>query len=149
MKYFAYGSNMDPARMRDRTINYSVREHAVLSRYSLQFNKIADANSEEGRANIVPDAEDSVEGAFYDIEPSDITKLDRYEGYPAHYDKINVSVRLDDGSEIEALTYIAQPDKVRNGLRPRREYLEHLLAARDILSDRYYQRLESRPTLDE
>lgn len=86
---------------------------------------------------------------MYDIEPADLPKLDKNEGYPTHYDRITVPVRLDDGNEVEALTYIAQPDKVRNRLRPTREYLEHLLAAKDILSETYYQKLKSWPTLDE
>ena len=37
MKYFAYGSNMDPERMRRGRIRFSRREHAVLEGFRLQL----------------------------------------------------------------------------------------------------------------
>jgi len=147
MKYFAYGSNMDPDRMKKRKVNFFSRQHAMLKNYSLQFNKMAFTNPKEGKGNIV-DGDDFVEGALYEINPLDRDKLDKAEGYPIEYDRINVVVRLDDKTEIEAFTYIAQPNKVRSGLKPTREYLRHYLAAEDILSKEYYQKLKSWPTLD-
>lgn len=148
MKYFAYGSNMGPKRMKERNMNFSQRIHAVLSGYILKFNKVATGNPKEGYANIVPDEKGVVEGALYYISDSDLSKLDRYEGYPTHYERVKVKVQLDDGREVEAVTYVAQPDKVREGLRPSRGYLDHLLAARDILPKSYYRKLESWETLD-
>jgi len=148
MRYFAYGSNMNPDRMRERKVNSLRGEHAILSNYSLQFNKIASANPMEGKANIISNAKDFVEGVLYDIEFSDIEKLDLVEGYPIHYYRTAVPVKLDDGTEVEAFTYIAQPNMVRDGLKPTKKYLNHLLAAKDILSKDYYQKLESWPTLD-
>ena len=138
---------MDPKRMKKRNISFSQRIHAVLRGYILKFNKVATGNPKEGYANIVPD-EKGVEGALYDISDSDLSKLDRYEGCPTHYERVEVKVQLDDGQEVEAVTYVAQPDKVREGLRPSRGYLDHLLAARDILSKSYYRKLESWETLD-
>lgn len=148
MKYFAYGSNMDPERMRERKINFSQRVHAALKGYTLRFNKAASRNPKEGYANIVPVDNGIVEGALYDISNPDITKLDRHEGYPDHYDRIHVMVQLDDGQKVEAITYIAQSDKVREGLKPSRNYLNHLLAAKDILSKSYYEKLESWEALE-
>ena len=69
-------------------------------------------NSNEGYANIIQDEKSVVEGIIYEISDSDIAKLDYYEGYPFHYDRIKVRVKLDDGQEVEAVTYIAQPDKI-------------------------------------
>lgn len=151
MKYFAYGSNMSRTRMEGRDVNFDSRKHAVLKNYSLQFNKIAtgeDAKPGEGKGNIVCDKEGLVEGALYDIEPADRNKLDCFEGYPFHYDRITVVAQLDDGTDVEAFTYIAQPDKVKNGLRPSKKYLGYYLEAKDILSVEYYRKLESWPTVD-
>lgn len=149
MKYFAYGSNMDPDRMSKRNVKFYDRKHAILKNYSLQFNKIASSNPEkEGKANIMCDANELVEGVLYEIESSDEIKLDKYEGYPKHYDKDTVSVQLDDGTMIDAITYIAQPNMIKEGLRPTREYLDHLLVVNDMLSKSYYENLKSWSTLN-
>jgi len=63
-KYFTYGSNMNPERIRERKINFSQRKHAILKAWKLKFNKIASNNSEEGYANIVPDENGTVEGVL-------------------------------------------------------------------------------------
>jgi len=149
MKYFAYGSNMDPDRMIKRKVKFLDRKHAILKDYSLQFNKIALSNPEkEGKANIMCGTNELVEGVLYEIESSDEIKLDRNEVYPKHYDKDTISVQLDDGTIIDTMTYIAQPNMIKEGLRPTREYLDHLLAAKDMLSKSYYEKLKSWPALD-
>jgi cation transport regulator ChaC len=149
MKYFAYGSNMDPVRMQTRGASFTSRRHAVLKGYSLQFNKLATssrAKPGEGKGNIVV-ADDFVEGALYEIATSGRDNLDKYEGYSTEYDRINVLVQLDDGTKVEAFTYVAKPNKVKNGLKPTKEYLSHYLAGKDILS-KEYRKLESWPTID-
>jgi cation transport regulator ChaC len=148
MKYFAYGSNMDQKRMKKRGVRFSERVHAILKGYSLKFNKITSDNPKKGYANIVPDKNGIVEGVLYEIVDSDLSKLDSCEGYPQHYKRVNVKVQLDDGKGIEAVTYIAQPDKVKEGLKPSKGYLAHLLAAKDLLSEQYYKKLEACETID-
>ena len=147
MKYFAYGSNMNPQRMKDRGVSYSTRLTANLKGYTLKFNKTAARNPKEGYANIVPDKKQVVEGALYEITDDDILKLDSYEGYPDNYYREKVTVLLTTGIE-EAVTYIASQDKVQEGLKPSKEYLKHLLAAWDMLSDEYYQHLKLWETID-
>jgi len=151
MKYFAYGSNMDPNRMKSRGANFTSREHAVLAGYSLHFNKEAQgfsAKPGEGKGNIMPQVGQNVEGALYEIAESGISYLDKCEGFPKHYDKITVTVELDDGTKVDTITYIAKPDKIKNGLKPTREYLSHYLKGKDILTNDYYHKLESWPTVD-
>jgi gamma-glutamylcyclotransferase len=53
VRYFAYGSNMDPERMRERNITFSQRICAVLKGYRLEFNRVASRNPQEGYANVV------------------------------------------------------------------------------------------------
>ena len=148
MKYFAYGSNMDPDQMRERGINFSKREHAILEGWRLKFNKVASRNPKEGYANIEKNGDSSVEGILYTIQDLDIEKLDRYEGYPHHYEKLRVRVKLDDGGEEEAITYIAKSDKVKEGLKPSKDYLNHLLKGCDLLSEEYCEKLRKWETLD-
>ena len=148
MRYFAYGSNMDPDRMRERGVNFLKREHAILEGWRLEFNKVSSRNPDEGYANIVKDENSVVEGILYEINDSDLKILDRYEGYPNHYERIKVAVRMDNGEKVEAVTYIAKPDKVKNGLKPSRKYLNHLLKGCDLLSEEYCRKLRRWETLD-
>ena len=146
---FAYGSNMSERRMRERNIAYYERKAAHLNGYRLGFNKVAQCNARMGYANIVIDNTGLVEGALYSIEPRLLPKLDECEGYPLHYLKSAIKIVLPKtGEEVCAITYIAQPNKVREGLRPSREYLSYLLDAKDILSTEYFKKLSETRTLD-
>ena len=84
---------------------------------------------------------------MYEIQEADLENLDKYEGYPDNYDRQKVKVLTVTGQE-EAIAYIACPDKIREGLKPAREYLAHLLAAKDMLSEDYYRKLLCCDTLD-
>jgi cation transport regulator ChaC len=148
MYYFAYGSNMDPERMRERLGRQPDRKAATLADWMLKFNKITSRNPQEGYANIGTQDGEKVEGILYDITTEELRKMDLREGYPIHYNRINIVVRTEDDKEIEVITYIAQPSKVREGLRPSREYLNHLLAARELLSLNYIRKLEAIRTID-
>lgn len=147
-KYLAYGSNMNPQRMSERDVHFSQRRHATLTGYTLRFDKVSSSNPREGKANIIRREQDMVEGVLYEIPQSDLTKLDVAEGFPKHYMKMSVLVKLDDDAQVLALTYVAQPSKIREGLKPTREYLNHLLAAKDALSEAYMQKLRLVETLD-
>jgi cation transport regulator ChaC len=148
MYYFAYGSNMDPSRMEDRGIAFHGREPARLPGYRLEFNKLSSRGPDQGFANIVPDCGAAVEGVLYTLSREDLALLDLYEGFPAHYGRMEVEVRPAGGRVIAALAYIARPEQVREGLKPSREYLGHLLAAGDLLSAEYLGRLRSTETAD-
>jgi hypothetical protein len=74
--------------------------------------------------------------------------LDRYEGHPNHYERIKVIARMDNEESVEAVTYIAKPDKVKDGLKPSREYLNHLLKECDLLSEEYCRKLRKWEVLD-
>jgi len=153
MRYFAYGSNIDPKQMKERGAPFTEREHAVLKGYILKFNKKAtamDAKKGEGKGNIECDPTGAIntEGALYAIMKSGLNKLDCSEGYPKHYDRKEMDVCLDDGTKVKAWVYIAQPDMVQDGLKPTKEYLSHYLKGKDLLSPTYYQWLEKTETLD-
>lgn len=141
MKYFAYGSNMNEERMTNRKITFSSRQFAKLNGHKLVFNKKAkDGNFTY--ANIISSENDFVEGVLYEFPDNEISNLDKAEGFPKHYDKIEVTVTDKDDNLIIATTYVAQKDKIVNGLLPTKEYLDHLLAGKDILSASYFDLLK-------
>jgi len=148
--YFAYGSNMDPKRMQDRDVGYQGRYPAVLKNWRLAFNKAACGKPGVGYANVVPMTSERVEGVLYRLpKESDLSRLDRFEGAPAHYKRHRIEVeKTDTGEKIKAFTYIAQPERVQEGLKPLREYMNHLLAGADCLSESYLERLRQVETYD-
>lgn len=134
---------MNPNRMKERGVNFFERKRAILRGWKLVFNKVASDNPEKGYANIVRDENSIVEGILYLIDDKDVEKLDIYEGCPSHYDRKELEVELEDGSKVKAQVYIAQPDKVKEGLKPSREYLNHLLKGCDLLSEEYCEKLRN------
>jgi gamma-glutamylcyclotransferase len=147
MKYFAYGSNMDKDRMTERGINFFSRQFAKLADYKLVFNKKA-SKGVYTYSNIVNSDNDFVEGALYEFPDDEISNLDKVEGYPNHYDKIQVTITYKDNNSIIATTYIAKSDKIVTGLYPTRDYLNHLFAGKDILSNDYFTHLSKTQTCD-
>ena len=53
-----------------------------------------------------------------------------------------------DGSVIQCIVYVARPETINDSLKPKRVYLEHLLAGKDFLSEGYYEILEKTETID-
>jgi len=145
--YFAYGSNMNPERMRERGVTFYSRQRLVLPGYSLKFNKTVSVPN-AGAANIIPDENGVVEGVLYKVTVKGILNLDKFEHYPNEYDRVILKVPDQRNNYIEIKTYIAHPHKTSENLKPRQIYLDHLLAAEDLLSESYYNQLKMLETLD-
>ncbi len=64
-------------------------------------------------------------GVLYKIEESALRRLDRYEGVPEHYRRIEVQVTPEGGQPVAAQIYIAS--KIEKGLRPSAHYLQAML----------------------
>lgn len=147
INYFAYGSNMNTDRMRERGVFFYSRQPLMLVGYSLIFNKkVSTPNA--GAANIVPDKNGVVEGVLYRVSLKGIFNLDKYEHYPNEYERVIMRVPYDDKNHIVIKTYIARPDITAKDLKPTKLYLEHLLAAEDLLSENYFNQLKIIDTLD-
>jgi cation transport regulator ChaC len=121
--YFAYGSNMNRAQMRSRAGNIIEEHTAQLPNYELRFNKKVRGGT--AGANVQPLQGKTVYGVVYKIEETAFRSLDRYEGVPEHYRRIEVRVTPQDGQPVSAQVYIAT--KVEKGLRPAGHYLQAIL----------------------
>ncbi|KAK3283933.1 hypothetical protein CYMTET_8389 [Cymbomonas tetramitiformis] len=144
---FAYGGNLDPQRMAERVGSFNLREYACLKNWKVCFEKQAGDGS--GYANIVKSEGDVVEGALYEIEPAAIRALDRYEGVASgHYRRVKATVITKQSGDRECWLYVAEQSRCQRGLRPRREYLNHLLKGQDIFTSFYTDRLRNVPVHD-
>jgi gamma-glutamylcyclotransferase len=148
MKYFAYGSNMNPARMQARGVRFSSRIKACLFGYGLKFNKTSARLAGEGYANIVKEDNGKVEGMLYEVSKECIENLDMYEQYPDHYNRKMFKLKIKNGTECMAYAYIAEPHKTSDNLKPSRQYLSHLLCANDLLTSEYISKLCAQKTID-
>lgn len=151
--YFAYGSNMNPARLGDqrlkeRAVRMGSRIGGRLDGWRLVFNKIARTPAGAAAGNIVAAPGEAVHGTLNEMPEAGLEVLDLWEGVAGgHYTRRTVPVvRADTGETVDAVVYVAL--KVGEGLRPTREYLDHLLAGRDLLPADYWERLSATPTLD-
>lgn len=151
--YFAYGSNMNvarllEARLKPEGVELGERICGRLDGWSLAFNKMARSPAGAGAGNIRSVPGGRVYGTLNALPPKGFEVLDYWEGVAdGHYERRLVPVvRTDTGETVEAVTYVAL--LTGDGLRPTREYHGHLLAGRDLLPADYWERLSATPTLD-
>lgn len=124
--YFAYGSNMSPARLRavDRTPSAQCVGTARVAGYRLVFDKVGRDGS--GKA----DCERSgmpmhvVHGVLFRIAHGDRPALDRAEDLGNGYDAFDIRVQTVSGS-VSALTYLATRKDAT--LAPFTWYMQHVL----------------------
>jgi len=138
--YFAFGSNMRDSRMTKRGVNFTKKLRGMLIGFRLTFNKKSGLPG-IGYANIEP-GDGEVEGVLYETTVEGLRNLDKYEGVGAgHYRQDTVKVRTPEGELIEAVVYVAEVGMTQEGLKPTKEYLDHLLAGKEHLSPEYYANL--------
>lgn len=120
MYYFAYGSNLNRNQMKERCPGAKPFSKATLPNYKLIFTGWT-RNWRGGTASIKPFRDEKVIGGIYEISENDLKSLDKYEGYPAIYNHINVIVFTPDDEPVKAVTYIKveQSDETK----PSAEYL--------------------------
>jgi len=134
--YFAYGSNIDPQQMAIRCPSSKLAAKATLNEYRFIIN-------EQGVASIIAEEGSKVEGLLWDLSPSDINWLDRYEGLQAGlYEKCLVQISLENGKVVLAFAYVATN---ANRGTPRPDYLERIVgnAEKHSFSSAYVSYLRS------
>lgn len=141
MILFSYGSNMNPERLLGKTKG-TLMGVAVLKNWKLVFNKVSQKDPSVGFANIIPFWGEEVEGVLFDIESMDV--LDKQEGYPSHYQKTTVNVKMgfpEYFPEYSAVAYVAIAEKQADGLEVSEEYKAKILDGIEMLSESYKEKV--------
>lgn len=124
-RYFAYGSNLLTARMRERGAAFARARPAILRGHRLVFDKRGFDGS--ARANVAPDAGGVVHGVVYDLPGEGLEALRGFEG---GYDlaEVQVEVSTEEGGVelLGAAVFVARPDR-RTGAAPTRAYVSLIL----------------------
>jgi gamma-glutamylcyclotransferase (GGCT)/AIG2-like uncharacterized protein YtfP len=109
MKYFAYGSNMKLAQMKSRCPEVNKIGNGRLNGYQICFPRRSSSWQGKGVAGVCEKAGSRVEGVVFELTNLDLTRLDGYEGVPESYLRKSVPILMNDGREIIAETYVANP----------------------------------------
>jgi gamma-glutamylcyclotransferase (GGCT)/AIG2-like uncharacterized protein YtfP len=133
MYYFAYGSNLDLLQMQLRCPDAQFVSTAKLDGYRLCFPRksfIRDC----AVISIEPSMSESVWGALYELDGTDIQRLDEREGYDKkrdralnQYNRITVRVETADERAVVAEVYVATATP-SPGL-PSPQYVGYLVAS--------------------
>ena len=134
--YFAYGSNMSAARMKQRLGWEAPRRAATLRDFQLVFDQAGFNDPSWSPANIRSEQGGLVEGMVYEVEEKDLKILDGYEKY---YQRLEVKVMAAQEKKMDAVTYLSK--KSRGEKPPTQEYLNFLLEGKSFLSREYFDKL--------
>jgi len=141
VNYFSYGSNMDPTVMSAYAKIIDKPVTGVLKHFVVEFNKQSFKTPTNGFANIVPQWEGVTEGVIYRIRKSDMGLLDKKEGFPAHYQKIElpISCTYANGYEytLNCIVYVANFWRQKRGLNVSDEYKAKISTGSALLSESY------------
>lgn len=124
MKYFAYGSNMSLARLRQRVPSAAVIGVYSLAGHALRFHKSGQDGSAKCDA-FYTGADDQLYGVLFDIDLNEKAALDRAEGLGVGYGEKVVQLQNENGDYVEAITYYAL--QIDDSLKPYRWYVNHVV----------------------
>lgn len=124
-RYFAYGSNLHPARLVERLGRVRLLSVAQLDEHALVFHKQGRDGS--GKCDIVRAPGDRVFGALYELSREALLQLDRIEGRGYQRELVRV-VTWPAGAIHDAWTYRARPVARNLGLQPAGWYSDLVLA---------------------
>lgn len=141
MKYFAYGSCMNPDDFFRTAPNATFLGAATLHHYRLGFTHYSRLRG-GGVADIIQEQGECVEGILYDLSARDLLSLDAREGAPLVYRRKNIVVEIPSGKTEKALTYEVVR-KLSEEVPPSIEYSMLIWNGAVILSPTYQNKLRS------
>jgi gamma-glutamylcyclotransferase (GGCT)/AIG2-like uncharacterized protein YtfP len=141
--YAAYGSNMDPAQMKERAPYSPMAGIGWLTGWRLTFGG-EDFGWEGALSTVVEDADAQVFVVLYDVPDHDAAQLDRWEGGELGlHKKLKLRVHMLEG---EVLAWLYVLDAYEGGM-PSARYLGVMADAAEAAGapDDYVQALRNRP----
>jgi len=143
MKYFAYGSNMSLARLKQSTPSAKRCGSFKLLAHSLRFHKVGQDKSGKCDAFYTANQSDYVLGALFEIDEIDKRHLDKAEGLGFGYDEKQVTLLGENCQIVEATLYIAT--NINTKIKPYSWYKNHVLigATESNLAKEYIDKIKS------
>ena len=127
IRYFAYGSNMDPDQMGERCPSARLVGPARLVDFRLAFTRESKVTYPgSGVADVIAAPGSVVWGAVYSLDEADLEALDRLEGAGSAYAREQVDVVDEKGDTVPAVAYVVLRKSDRE-LRPTAEYMSRVI----------------------
>jgi gamma-glutamylcyclotransferase (GGCT)/AIG2-like uncharacterized protein YtfP len=121
---FNYGSNMDPAQMRERCSESSLSWFVAQAEgWSLCFPRFSKRRG-GGVGSLTANPKETVWGVVFSVSDRDLIRLDRFEGVPTAYKRDLLQVKDLSGRYHDVWAYFANPDKVKEHHPPTDEYIQ-------------------------
>lgn len=127
MLYFAYGSNLFPARLQARTPSAKVIDTGFVRGHVLRWHKIGDDESGKCDMYFTGHAEDVVYGAIYEIDPIEKFTLDRIEGVGEGYEVLRDFQVHTPAGQVEAFSYRVMSNWIDPDIKPFEWYKQFVL----------------------
>jgi gamma-glutamylcyclotransferase (GGCT)/AIG2-like uncharacterized protein YtfP len=127
VKYFAYGSNMDPQAMTAVAPSHRDLGIACLPDHRLAFTRRS-IRTHTGVADVVASPGHAVWGVLYELDDDDLSSVDRKEGFDWAYIRSLRTVLPEEGAPVEALVYSVR-EKEPHEIRPSADYARRVLEA--------------------
>ncbi|NLY43363.1 MAG: gamma-glutamylcyclotransferase [Clostridiaceae bacterium] len=115
--YVAYGSNMNKSQMSRRCPGAKVLGKTYLENWTLTLPHYANIERYNGK---------KTPALVWEITSENEVALDRYEGYPDCYDKLDIIVSVD-GKRMTAMAYVMTDKYKKRHKKPRSEYINQIL----------------------
>ncbi|GEM_PF-59096 len=145
MKVFAYGSNMNTSRLKERVPSANKLCNAYIKGYILKCNKKSGDLS--AKANIIKTESDTdtVWGVIWEINESEKISLDKAEGLNQGYNEETLSFLDSENGTHEAQVYIADDSAIVDDLLPYDWYKAYIVsgAIEHNLPKDYIEKLEA------
>lgn len=120
VRYFAYGSNLDARQLEGRCPSSRGLFRARLAHHRLDFTYFS-SRWVGGAADVLPHSHGEVWGAVYELDETDLARLDRFE---RGYDRVRLAVLDDEAREHLVVSYTVRE---KRSFRPTDIYLERML----------------------
>lgn len=129
MLYAAYGSNLHPFRLQQRTPSARLVGTGAIAHYALRFHKRGYRDF-SGKCNLISHPNSTAYVAIYDIPTSEMDLLDLAEGAGAGYDRTTLNV----AGFGDCIIYLAAAPHIDEKLRPFSWYKALVLAGCERLA---------------
>lgn len=145
MKIFAYGSNMNVNRLKQRVPSAVKVCNASLPGYKFAFNKRSNDGSGKGNIQQTNVDGDTVAGVVFEINEAEKPALDAVEGLGSGYNQAVVDLLDENGKTFQAQVYIADENAVDDNLMPYDWYKEFVVtgAEQNDLPAEYVQNIRN------
>ena len=140
MLYAAYGSNLHPLRLQQRTPSAKLVGTAAIAHYALKFHKRGYRDF-SGKCNLVFQRGAIAYTAVYDVPSHEIVLLDKAEGAGAGYDRTLINVN----GFGDCLIYLAAPEHINKTLLPFSWYKALVIAGCEklVFPDSYIEKIRA------